>query len=138
MKHLIPVFLILFSTVSFGQADPSVTIIDFVKIKNNNTKEAIYYYEKNWKASRDIALAKGFIKSYRLLSTTADSAADFDLVLITEFKDSAQYNLVEERFQAIFKEMRTGGPTLLNDIKPSEFRRIVFNKKAETIFKSGN
>jgi len=138
MKHLIPVFLILFSTVSFGQADPSVTIIDFVKIKNNNTKEAIYYYEKNWKASRDIALAKGFIKSYRLLSTTADSAADFDLVLITEFKDSAQYNLVEERFQAIFKEMRTGGPILLNDLKPSEFRQNVFNKKAETIFKPGS
>ena len=138
MKHLLPVIFLFFFTKTFCQADPSITIIDFVKIKNNNTKEAIYYYENNWKASRDIALNRGFIKSDRLLSTTADSTADFDLILMTEFKDSTDYNLVEERFQAIFKEMRTGGPTLLNDIKPSEFRRIVFNKKAETIFKSGN
>lgn len=136
MKNIFLIIFLLITKLSSGQTNQAVSVIDFVKIKNNYRKEALFYYENNWKASRDIAVRKGYIQSYSLLSTTPDSSADFDLMLITVYKDSAQLSLVEERFQEIFKEMRSGGPVLLNDIKPGDFRQNVFSKKAETIFSS--
>jgi len=139
MKQLIFMLLLLFTTtISFAQSNTNISVIDFVKIKDNHRAEAMYYYEKNWKAARDIAVRKGFIKSYSLLSVTADSATDVDLVLITVYTDSIQFKLTEERFAEIFKEIRTGGPILLNDLKPAQFRQNVLNKKAETIFTSEN
>lgn len=114
-----------------------MTTIDFVKIKNNRRQEALFFYENNWKLYRDIAIKKGFIQSYRLLSTTADSIADFNLILITEYADSLQYKLSEERFQQIIKTTRPEGPKLLNELKPADFRQNVFFKQTETLFNSG-
>jgi hypothetical protein len=113
-----------------AQNNPSIFAIDFVKILNNNQKETFYYYANNWNASREIALAKNYIKSYQLINTKADSAADFDLMLITEYTDSTQYKMREERFASIIKELNPAGPKLLNTIKPNDFRKIVFTKQA--------
>lgn len=134
MKNMLIILSLLFcSTYIFAQNHTDISVIDFVKIKNNHRQEALFYYEKNWKAARDIAVRKGYIKSYSLLSTDADSVANFDLILITVYKDSTQFNLTEERFAEIFKEIRNGGPLLLNDLKPAEFRQNVFYKKADLI-----
>jgi hypothetical protein len=113
-----------------AQNNPTVFAIDFVKILDNKQKETFYYYENNWNASREIAFAKGYIKSYQLISTNADSAADFDLMLVTEYADSTQYKMREERFSKIIKELNPGGPKLLNSIKPNDFRKIIFVKQA--------
>jgi hypothetical protein len=85
---------------------------------------------------RDIALKNGYIKSYKLLTTSADSTADFDLLLITEYADSIQFKLSEERFQQIIKATRPDGPKLLNELKPTDFRQNLFFKKTETLFSS--
>ncbi len=122
----------MIANISFGQS--SITTIDFVKIKHNKRAEALYFYENNWKVFRDIALKNDFIKSYKLLTTVADSAANFDLMLITEYADSTQYKLNEERFQQIIKATRPDGLKLLNELKPNDFRQIVFFKRTETLF----
>lgn len=127
--------LFIFCTVSiFGQG--RIEIIDFVKIKDNKRQETLYFYENNWKMFRDIALEKGYIKSYRLLSTPADSAAAFDLMLITEYADSTQLRLSEDRFQQIIKSTRPNGMKLLNELKPADFRQNLFFRKAEVVFSS--
>lgn len=130
------VFFALFFVTVFleGQTQNSISIIDFVKIKDGKRNEVIYYYETNWKVYRDIALEKGYIKSYKLLTTSADSAANFDLILITEYADSLQEKLSEERFQQIIKATRPNGPLLLNSIKAKDFRQSFLLKRAETLF----
>ena len=75
-----------------------------------------------------------YIKSYKLLTTSADSTANFDLILITEYADSSQFKLNEERFQQIIKATRPDGPKLLNELKPNDFRQNLFFKKSETLF----
>lgn len=134
MRYLLLVTLLLSANVSFGQSQPTITIIDFVKIKNQNRQETLFYYENNWKVFRDVALEKGYIKSYKLLATLADTTANFDLMLITEFEDSVQYTLSEERFQQIIKATRPDGLKLLNELKPNDFRKTLFFKQAETLF----
>ncbi len=87
---------------------------------------------------RDIALAKGYIKSYRIYNTTADSTADFDLILVTEYADSTQLKLSEARFNDIIKQERPAGAKLLNELKPNDFRQNVFSKKAATLYKASD
>ena len=134
MRNLLSFALLLFANIAFGQSEATITTIDFVKIKNNKRQETLYFYENNWKVYRDIALKKDYIKSYKLLTTSADTTANFDLLLITEYADSSQFKLNEERFQQIIKANRPDGPKLLNEIKPNDFRQNLFFKQTETLF----
>lgn len=127
-------FLFLFLAVTVTVSAQTVLVMDFVKVKNNRHAETMFFYENNWKLYRDIALQKGFITSYRLEKTTADSAAAFDLILITEYRDSAMYHKSEENFRDILTSTRPNGPLLLNELKPADFRRNMFVKVTETLY----
>ncbi len=134
MKRCI-VFICLFSAMrSSGQKPLPLSVIDFVKIVGNNRAEALYYYENNWKPYRDVAVKEGYIQSYKLLTTKGDSAANFDIILITEYADSAQLKKSELHFQQIIKELRPDGPKLLNALKPEDFRANLFSKIAECLY----
>lgn len=136
MKNILLFCIILSPLFSKAQTQKTISIYDFVKIKNNHTKEALYFYEQNWKYYRDIALKKKYIVSYRLVTALPDSASDFNLILITEYADSLAYAKSEENFAQIIKETRPNGPILLNELKPADFRINLYNRKMETIFKS--
>lgn len=136
MKSVMLITLVLFAKVSFGQTDRTITIIDFVKVNSGKQREALFFYENNWKVYRDIALDSGYIKAYRLLTTSVDSVADFDIMLITEYTDSLQFSLSEERFQKIMKSIRPQGPRLLNELKPADFRRNLFFRQTKTLYSS--
>jgi len=134
MSRLLLVVILFSSTLSFGQGAKTIMIIDFVQIINDKKDEALFFYENNWKVYRALALKKGFINSYRFLTTKRDSAANFDFMLITEYVDSLQFQKSEERFQKIIKDTNPNGPKLLNDLRPSDFRRNLFFKEGETRF----
>lgn len=134
MRILLLLIMLQMAVAGLAQSQPEILIIDFVKIKNNKRAEAIFYYENNWKVYREIALKNGFIKSYRLLTVPADSTSGFDFLLMTEYADSSQLNLSEARFQQIIQTASPGGPKLLNDLKPGDFRQNLYFKKAATLF----
>lgn len=125
---------LLFVTVTAISHSQTISVMDFVKVKNNNYAETMYYYESNWKLSRDIAMEKGFISGYRLEKVIPDSAVLFDLILITEYKDKNAYQKSEENFSGILKAIRPNGPVLLNNLKPAEFRQNVFVKVTESVY----
>ena len=131
---LICLFLVA-ALSSLGQS--GIAVIDFVKIKEGRKKEALFFYENNWKVYRDIALKKNYISSYRLFSA-GDSAGSFDLMLITEYADSAQLGLSEHRFNDIIKAIRPEGPKLLNRLKPNDFRQNVYSRKNDILFKGSS
>lgn len=136
MKKLLIVLFLLMAQRIIAQNNSSVYILDFVKIKDDKIQETLYFYENNWKEFRDIALQKGYIKSYQLLKMQANNQADFDLILMTEYADSTQYQLAEERFQEIIREHSNQGIKLLNDLKPADFRQNLFMKTAQVWFES--
>lgn len=136
LKYFI-IALVGFATTSYAQTQPAILVIDFVKVINGNHREAAYFYKNNWKVYREIAERSGFIKSWQLLTTHPDSTANFDIMLITEYTDSVQLALSEDRFREIIKAASPNGPKLLNDLKPKEFRNNVFLKRARRIYSSG-
>jgi hypothetical protein len=119
-----------------AQKPQPVVVMDFVRVKEARFAEALFFYENNWKLYRDEALRQGFITGYRVLQTKPDSAANFDLVLLTEYADSLQYNNSEKNFEGIIKHLRPNGPKLLNDMKPADFRQNLFFKAGNEIFAS--
>lgn len=103
--------------------ETSVSTIDYIKILNSHTKEASYYYQKNWKMLRSKALEKGYIKSFRLMK--ADKNKNYDIILITEYSSQEQYDSREKNFKELMNEYQKSGVLLLNEIKPKMFRKTV-------------
>ena len=73
-----------------------------------------------------MAVSRGFISSYQLLETQPSEDSPFSFMLVTTFANNDQYEKVEDNFKILIEEK--GGLRLLNDKKPGEFRKIIYNK----------
>lgn len=105
---------------------PIYTIIEFVKFKNGNGKQAEYFYENNWKPYREEAKKRNVIASFDMLPADKESAGAFDLILITRYRGKEQFDASEKGFEPILKALHPNGPALLDALKPDEFRETVF------------
>lgn len=134
--HLMRLLFILLVLGSINASGQSVTIWELVQVNPAFKKEALYYYEHNWKLYRDIARQKGFIQSYRLEQSITDSTGGLELMLITEYKDSIAFQQSENNFRGILTQARPDGPLLLNKIQPADFRKIILVKISSNLFRA--
>ena len=65
-----------------------------------------------------------------------DSTGGFELMLITEYKDSTAYLESEQNFSSILSQARPNGPLLLNKIQPADFRKIILVKISSNLFRA--
>lgn len=107
-----------------AQSTTGIWVIDLVKITPGKEKEAIYFYTNNWQVFREAAKKEGYISSYQMIRTHKQDVAQFDLLLMTEFADSASFNNMEENFRRIISA-RQGGPRFLNELRPKDFMELV-------------
>lgn len=105
---------------------PIYTVIEFVKFKNGNRKQAEYFYENNWKLYREEAKKRNVIASFDMLPSDPEAAGSFDLMLITRYRGKEQFDNSEKGFEPILKDLRPNGPALLDAVRPDEFRETVF------------
>ena len=122
--------------IANSQGNGEIILMDFVKIKEGKKAEAMFFYENNWKIYREEAIRKKIIKSFQIVEAIPDSINNFDLILITVYKDSAQYLRSEENFRPILAAIRPNGPALLNDLKPEAFRQNLFARVLNTLYQS--
>ena len=115
----------LFFSVS-GQSSEKISTMDFVQILGKNRAETIYYYDNNWKVLREQALEKGYIHSYQILEVPKGEDLAFELILITTYRDQAQYEQREDNFRELIEARK--GRKLLNDKQPGEFRNVLFGR----------
>jgi len=125
MKFKFLFLTVFFCYISFSQTNKKITTIETVEILNDNSEEAIYYFQNNWKQLRVKAIEKGYIHSFQLLETSYSDETPFHLLLITIYIDKTQYDKREKHFAELIKE--SGALKLLNNKKPSEFRKSVFS-----------
>ena len=133
-KHLLPTIAFLaLSLTGFSQSQHIATV-DIVNAKTAYEKEAIFFYEHNWKAFREEALKLGYVSGYELIKAPADTTGWFKIILITHFGDSAQYKKVEENFRPIMSRLSPNGPKMLNDVKRSEFLKPLGSHRGQVLF----
>lgn len=127
MKTKLVVYLFCVSFFSFGQTD-HISMIDYVQVLNGNKTEALYYYQNNWEQLRKKAKKKNLIESYQLLETKPTADMPYTFILITTFKNRAQYDLRESNFQKLIDNR--GKLKLLNDKTPTDFRKVILHNDA--------
>ncbi|MDG5493141.1 hypothetical protein [Psychroserpens sp. SPM9] len=115
--------------IVYAQDDQSISSMDFVQIQNNNTAEAKYYYEHNWKVLRQLALEKKYIASFQIMETEPTEEAPFHLILITTYQNKSQFDAREKHFRELIDGL--GDLQLLNNKKPTEFRKTLFGTDAK-------
>lgn len=114
------------SCSAWAQSKAKITVIEFVEILEDQKKEALYYYENNWKLLRVAARAEGYIDSFQMIEIAHSQELPAHLLLITNFKDKAQYEAAEGNFKKLMAghgEMR-----LLNHQQPDNFRKNLMHK----------
>ncbi|MFD1615271.1 hypothetical protein [Gelatiniphilus marinus] len=125
-----PIFITILLSFYFATSQPSssVSIIDFVQVLNKNKAEALFYYQNNWLQLRIKALEKGYIASYQLLETQPTAKTPYTFMLITTYKNNAQYKASETHFNGLIAA--SDGLKLLNEKKPNTFRKVILNHDA--------
>ena len=92
---------------------PSVWTADFMRTKPGQLDRYLRYLDANWARSRRTVLAQGHIRSFRVLVTTPTDEAPWDVVLLTEYPDSATHARAEEIFRPV---MAAQGETLIDGL----------------------
>lgn len=110
-----------------------VAVTELVKVVNGKRDEAVFYYRNNWMKLREEAVKRGYIESFELQVGDPKEEADFDIVLITRYRDKAQFDASEPNFQKLIKELLPIGPVRMNEAVPDEFRKSVGVRTTESI-----
>ena len=131
MHKAITILFVISSLTSFSQ---KYATVDIVKAKASYEKEALYFYEKNWKAFRAEAKRQKVISGYSMFRSPADSTGYFDITLITEYKNAAAHAQAEEKFGPIMKKISPNGPQYLNTVKREEFLKYIAGAEGLQIF----
>jgi hypothetical protein len=127
-------FLICIANAISAQKKQQIVTTDMLSVNQVFEKEAIFFYEKNWKAFRDQALKQKFISGYQLIMSAPDSTGSIQIVLLTMYPDSVSFANSEKNFRPIMKKISPNGPHLLNEINIREKFQYVGGTEGKTLF----
>ncbi|MEJ0031607.1 MAG: hypothetical protein WDO15_15070 [Bacteroidota bacterium] len=116
MKTII-IALLLAGKVATAQ----VTTVDVVKVKGEYEKEAVYFYDNNWKVFREKALERKYISGFELVKSKPDTTGVLTIVLITRYPSEGLYAEAEKNFGVVMKEVAPNGPRMMNSVQRKEF-----------------
>ncbi len=80
----------------------SVWTVDLVRTLPGQQAEYLRNIEANWAGARRIARERRVVLSYRALVARPDSLRGWDVLLMTEYADSAAWSQREASFESIF------------------------------------
>ena len=81
--------------------DGPVWNITFVKGKPGLELKYMEYLASDWKTEQEALKKAGLILNYMVIQTEAHSPSDFDLMLMTEFKDLATMEANQDKAEAV-------------------------------------
>jgi hypothetical protein len=100
----------LFSGVCFGQSDAPYTegpvwSITMVRTKPGMEDDYLKKLAKIYKATNDEEKKQGIIMDYKILFGSASSPHDFDILIMTEFKNMAAFDGLREKEDPIVNKI---------------------------------
>jgi hypothetical protein len=131
MKKLFSATLLI---AAFSLNAQKVSTFDIVKIKAQYEKEALFFYEKNWKAFRVEALKQKVISNYEMYRSETDSTNHFYLTLITTYKNEITFKDSEAKFRPIMSAISPNGPNYLNALKRNDFLEYVAGSEGKIVY----
>ena len=93
----------VFAQVSRPYRNGSVWSIGFIKMKPGMETAYLNYVATDWKRDQEALKKDGIILSYKVLQTEAHGATDWNLMLLTEYKDMATMEANEAKEDALYQ-----------------------------------
>ncbi len=87
-----------------GQEKP-VWTMEFIQVKPGMFGFTLGYLDDNWMRVRQEANRQGAVLSYHRIAEQGSRESDRNIVLLTEFKNSAAYDTREQLFDSIRKQL---------------------------------
>ena len=81
--------------------DGPVWTLTFVHTKPGLSLKYLEYLATEWKKEQDALKKAGLILDYKVIGTESHSANDWDIMLLTEFKDLATLEANEDKIEAV-------------------------------------
>ena len=144
MKHkriaigLLFVFLTL-TAVVFAQVvrpyrNGSVWNVAFIRIKPGMDSAYLNYLATDWKRNQEALKKEGLIVSYKVLTTESHGAADFNILLMTEYKDLATKEANEAREDNVAQQVVGNDAKQMQGYKERlEIREVLQDRLAREI-----
>lgn len=91
----------IYAQVSRPYRNGSVWTLAFIRMKPGMDTAYLNYIATDWKKEQEELKKAGLIVSYKVLTTEAHNAADFNIILMTEYKDLATLEANEAKQDAL-------------------------------------
>ena len=96
--------LSVYAQVTRPYRNGSVWEMSFIRIKPGMDSAYLNYIATDWKRVQESAKKEGLILSYRVLTTEGHGPTDFNMILMTEYKDLATLEASEQKSDAFFQK----------------------------------
>lgn len=100
---------------------PAIWTVDYIKAREGQLTDLLEFFRLNWTAARVQAKKAKYIEDYKMY--VLPEAADYQVVLMTKYKNKAVYDQREANFAKIFAKFKP--KTLLVNGKSSRDMRDI-------------
>ncbi|MCA1622557.1 MAG: hypothetical protein LC768_01535 [Acidobacteria bacterium] len=97
--------IVVVAQVSRPYRNGSVWNVAFIKMKPGMETAYLNYIATDWKRNQEALKKEGLILSYKVLTTEAHGAADFNIMLMTEYKNLATMEANEAKADALAQKV---------------------------------
>jgi hypothetical protein len=109
----------------------SVWTLAFIRMKPGMEVAYLNYIATTWKANQEAFKKEGLILSYKVLTTEGHSPSDYNIILMTEYKDLATLEANEPKADALAQKVEGDDAKQMQGYKErAEIREIVGDRLA--------
>ncbi len=120
--------------VSRPYRNGSVWNIAFIRMKPGMDSAYLTYLTNDWKRNQDALKQQGVLLSYRVLTTESHGANDFNVMLMTEYRDLATLEANEGKADAISQQLLGGDEKMRQGYRDrGDMREIIGDRLAREI-----
>lgn len=126
--------LTVYAQVKRSYRDGSVWDVAFIRMKPGMETAYLTYIATEWKRNQEAAKKEGLLVSYRVLETEAHNPNDWNLLLMTEYKDLASMEANEGKADALLQRVVGDDQKQMQGYKDRlEIREVLGNRLAREI-----
>jgi hypothetical protein len=135
---LVVVCLLLFTLPMLAQSKPyhdgSVWEIQYIHVKAGMEDRYARYLATDWKREQEAMKKAGYVLSYKALSTESHNPMDFNVILMTEYKDLTTLEANRDKMDQLGQELFGGTPKIeAGYVDRSSYRDIIGGRLAREV-----
>lgn len=126
--------LSLYAQATRPYHNASVWDIAFIRMKPGMESAYLTYIATEWKREQDALKKEGLTVSYRVIATEPHNPADWNLMLMTEYKDLASMEAAEPKIDALAQKLFGSDDKMRQGYKERlEVREVLGNRLGREI-----